>query len=117
MLRPASEPIVNKILPALRAVVAQRLDNMGYSQTEIAELMDVTQPAVSQYLSRRRGASIDMIRRDSDLFDQASAIAEALARGDQAAVADEYNTFCHEVVERDRFRQLVDDDENLFVDF
>lgn len=50
------EVIVNDILPTLRASLAKELIT-GYNlnQGEVAKLLDVSQPAVSQYLRSLRG--------------------------------------------------------------
>jgi predicted transcriptional regulator len=44
------------ILPALRRVFAVQLKAQGWSQKKIAETIGVTESAVSQYLSKKRGA-------------------------------------------------------------
>ncbi|MDR2873844.1 MAG: transcriptional regulator [Methanobrevibacter sp.] len=49
------ELIVWYIIPTTRAVLAKELFKLGMKQKEISELLDITQPAVSQYLSDKRG--------------------------------------------------------------
>ncbi|MFB6190302.1 MAG: transcriptional regulator [Candidatus Nanohaloarchaea archaeon] len=49
------EVISDELLPAIRSVIASRLSSdYGYTQEEIAAKLDVTQPAVSQYLGKSR---------------------------------------------------------------
>lgn len=62
-MRLPCEDIVNDVLPAVRSLVAKRLHSNGYSQTEIAEMLDLTQPAVSQYLDASRGKNIRRIEQ------------------------------------------------------
>jgi len=50
-----SEVVTEELLPAIRSVMASRLqEEYGLNQYEIAEILEVTQPAVSQYLSQKR---------------------------------------------------------------
>ncbi|MEM4248277.1 MAG: helix-turn-helix domain-containing protein [Candidatus Nanoarchaeia archaeon] len=41
-------------VPAIKADLARKLKGKGYSQKEIADFLDVTEAAVSQYLSGKR---------------------------------------------------------------
>ncbi|MCJ7450762.1 MAG: hypothetical protein MUP58_03420 [Candidatus Nanohaloarchaeota archaeon QJJ-9] len=116
MLNPVSEPIIEKILPALRSVVVQELDNRGYNQDEIAEMMDLTQPAVSQYLNRRRGNQIEAIRSYDDLRDKALDIASLISQSSYGEVEDAYKEFCYALIEKDDFEEIVDYDRSFFVD-
>lgn len=50
-----SEVVVEELLPAMRSVVASRLQvEYGLNQYEIADKLEVTQPAVSKYLNNKR---------------------------------------------------------------
>ncbi len=50
-----SEILVEDILPAIRKIMADRLhEDYGHTQEEIARELEVTQPAVSQYLRGQR---------------------------------------------------------------
>lgn len=51
-MRPPCEIVQRDFLRAVRSLVAQSLSKTGYSQTEIATQMDMTQAAVSKYLSQ-----------------------------------------------------------------
>ncbi len=47
------------VIPALRALIVKRLvDDHGMTQQQAAQLLGVTQPAVSKYLHEKRGAAI-----------------------------------------------------------
>ncbi|MHA1936654.1 MAG: transcriptional regulator [Candidatus Thorarchaeota archaeon] len=55
-MRPPCETIVAAVLPAIRSLLAKELvENHSMSQTKVAELLGTTQPAISQYLSQKRG--------------------------------------------------------------
>lgn len=50
-----SEVIAREFLPAVRSLLAEKLaDDYGLYQKEVAEKMDISQPAVSQYLNEKR---------------------------------------------------------------
>ncbi|MDR3223493.1 MAG: transcriptional regulator [Methanobrevibacter sp.] len=49
------ELVVWYVIPTVRSILAKELFNLGMKQTEISNLLDITQPAVSQYLSDKRG--------------------------------------------------------------
>src|SRR3972149_1764062 len=63
-MKTVCEIVVNDVLPTLRAAVAKELmKNYSLNQGEVAKLLDVSQPAVSQYLRQLRGKT-DIIGND-----------------------------------------------------
>lgn len=77
-MRPPCEIVVWYVIPSIRAELAKELLKLGMKQKQISELLDITQPAVSQYISDKRGHGIkfddhtqNMIRIFArDLIDQ-----------------------------------------------
>ncbi len=66
-MRFESEIVAEDILPAIRKIIADRLQSdYGYTQEEIAAKLDVTQPAVSQYLKGKRSDSNVVEKLKSD---------------------------------------------------
>jgi hypothetical protein len=57
-MRPPCEIVVWYVIPAIRSELAKELLNLGMKQKEISQLLDITQPAVSQYISDKRGHGI-----------------------------------------------------------
>jgi len=57
-LKPPCEIVVWYIIPGIRSVLAKELFKLNMKQKDISELLDITQPAVSQYLSDKRGNEI-----------------------------------------------------------
>jgi predicted transcriptional regulator len=53
------EEIVWDVLPSIRAAIAEELVRRGLSQKEVSRLLGITPPAVSQYVSKKRGYSIE----------------------------------------------------------
>jgi predicted transcriptional regulator len=54
-LKQPCEIVVWYVIPTVRSLLAKELFSLGMKQREISELLDITQPAVSQYLSDKRG--------------------------------------------------------------
>lgn len=57
-MRPPCEIVVWYVIPTIRSELAKELLNLSMKQKEISELLDITQPAVSQYISDKRGHGI-----------------------------------------------------------
>lgn len=53
------EIIVWEVLPCIRAALAKELIKKGLSQNEISIMLGITQAAVSQYTSKKRGSRLD----------------------------------------------------------
>lgn len=52
------EEIVWDVLPSIRAAIAEELIKRGISQKEVSRMLGITPPAVSQYVSKKRGYNI-----------------------------------------------------------
>jgi predicted transcriptional regulator len=53
------EGIVWDVLPSIRAAIARELVERGISQKEVSQMLGITPPAVSQYVSKKRGYNIE----------------------------------------------------------
>ena len=53
------EEIVWDVLPSIRAAIAEELVKRGISQKEVSRMLGITPPAVSQYVSKKRGYNIE----------------------------------------------------------
>jgi len=63
------------VYPSLRRRLVEHLREKGLKQTEIAELLHITQSAVSRYLRMDRGALID-VSRFEDIDGEIAELAE-----------------------------------------
>jgi uncharacterized protein len=50
--------VIWDVLPCIRAAIAEELVKRGLPQKEISRLLGITPPAVSQYVSKKRGYNI-----------------------------------------------------------
>jgi hypothetical protein len=53
------EEIVWDVLPSIRAAIAEELIKREISQKEVSKMLGITPPAVSQYVSKKRGYNIE----------------------------------------------------------
>ena len=68
-MKPPCEIVVWYLIPGIRSVLAKKLFNLGMKQKDISNILDITQPAVSQYLSDKRGNEIGFSEEVSDMID------------------------------------------------
>ena len=58
-MKPPCEIVVWYVIPSIRSKLAKELFELGMKQKDISEQLDITQPAVSQYLRDKRGHELD----------------------------------------------------------
>lgn len=58
-MKPPCEIVVWYVIPSIRSKLAKELLKLGMKQKDISQLLDITQPAVSQYISDKRGHEIN----------------------------------------------------------
>lgn len=80
------------LLPMLRAELAKELLNLGLTQREVSEKLGITQAAVSQYVSKKRGRTM---RLDEKSKKSIQGIAMRIVENDNPkAVEDEICALC-----------------------
>jgi predicted transcriptional regulator len=71
-MRPPCETIVAAFLPAIRSLLARELvETHSMSQVKAAEMLGTTQPAISQYLTQKRGDKLTETIRTMPEVEQA----------------------------------------------
>jgi predicted transcriptional regulator len=74
------EVILNEVLPAVRAIIANRLINVyGLTQNEVAKKLGLTQPAVSQYKNGLRGRKIKKILSNKEMVEYIDSLCDKIA--------------------------------------
>jgi predicted transcriptional regulator len=58
-MRSPCEAVVWDVLPSIRAAIADELVKRGLPQKEVSKILGITPPAVSQYVSKKRGYNIE----------------------------------------------------------
>lgn len=95
-MKPPCEIIVKEFLPNFRAMVAKKLmDDFAFTQKHSAEMMGITQPAISQYMKGLRGMS-DNYENNPRISALIHSIAEKVAEGDSNhhEITLEFCDFC-----------------------
>lgn len=102
-----AEVIAREFLPAARSLLARGLEeDYGLYQREIAEIMDVTQPAVSQYLNEKRAdpGLIELLEDDPQIM---LLIDEAVKK---AAKEENYAEELRQVLEAVKAKGLLEEE-------
>ncbi len=92
---------IAELLPSVRAKMARELANSyKLNQTEISNMLGVTQPAVSQYLRQIRGANKMM--SDQNLAGKIRQLCEQLINGkiDKPALETELYSICRFLIKQ-----------------
>jgi len=87
ILRPPCEEIATKMLPTLRALVADLLVvKYGMTQSEAAKVMGISKASVSYYRNSLRGDK-SLVKQFPELMDYADRIARGLIEKQEKSVA------------------------------
>ena len=111
-MKPPCEIVVWYVIPAIRSELAKELLNLGMKQKDVSELMDITQPAVSQYITDKRGSGIrlnDNVRGMIHDFARELSVGEAT----KAQLISRTCDICHHVEISDVLKQLNIDKSDL----
>lgn len=76
------EVVSQEVLPCLRALVAKRLIENGFSQKQVADRMALSQPAISQYKRDLRGHKTGVFTDYPQLLEDTNSIAKRVASGE-----------------------------------
>jgi hypothetical protein len=82
---------VTYILPAIRRQIALNLIKEGFSQIQVAKVLEVTKAAVSQYVSKKRGKEVVFSKKINDRIKTAA----KKIKNDKNAVIPEIQCICH----------------------
>ncbi|MFX0061394.1 MAG: transcriptional regulator [Candidatus Hermodarchaeota archaeon] len=99
-MKPPCVMVVSHLLPAIRILVAELLiEEYGLRQKDVAEKMDLTPAAITQYLKKIRGNQeiIDALRSNDAVFTKIRQIGQYLADGEAEASSDELITLVCEI--------------------
>ena len=111
-MKPPCEIVVWYVIPAIRSELAKELLNLGMKQKDVSEIMDITQPAVSQYITDTRGSGIKL---DDDVRQMIKDFAQELAE-EKATKADLIGrtcAICKNIKTSDVLKQLNIDTSDL----
>lgn len=94
-MKPPCIIVVRYVLPALRVLIARELvEKHGLSRVRVAEKMELTPAAITQYLKRVRGGkAIKMVEGSDEAMKIVSEMANDLVEG-EASVYDVLEKIC-----------------------
>lgn len=80
-MKPHCIHMVKYVLPAIRAMVAKELIEKGYKIKEVAEILGLTQAAVSQYLASKRGRrGLEFLEKNEEVKKIVAEIVDVVSR-------------------------------------
>ena len=79
-MKPFCEIMVNDVFPTIRALITKELRRMGYTQVEIATMLSITQPAISQYSRELRGKKARVLEENQKVRERIRSAARTIAR-------------------------------------
>lgn len=100
------EVITWKVLPAIRAKLATRLKEEGRAQNEIAEILGLTAPAVSQYMSGKRAADFQISDEYKKYIDVTLEFLNK-SKSDKAMII--IQKLCEKIEKSDEFKALLNE--------
>ncbi|HMK54517.1 MAG TPA: transcriptional regulator [Methanobacteriaceae archaeon] len=114
-MRPPCEIVVWYVIPTIRSELAKELLSLGMKQKEISKILDITQPAVSQYISDKRGHGIKFNENTMELIKD---LARGLADGTltQRDLIPRTCDICRKVKTEEILCQLHKEKDNLPAD-
>jgi predicted transcriptional regulator len=74
-MKPFCEIVVSDVLPALRAIVAREMMQLGLNQVQVSKKMGITQPAVSQYMRELRGYRVKLLTSNAKVSESVKELA------------------------------------------
>jgi len=108
-LKPGCEAFAKKVVPVLRAKIAQSLaTDFGMQQNEISKKLGVTQAAVSFYLGKERGSNSSLAKKFPDIDKTAKKMAKALKEGKgDKVMTDLMCELCRKIRRKRSFNALI----------
>lgn len=76
------EVVSQEVLPCMRALVAKKLIENGFSQKQVADKLGLSQPAISQYKRDLRGKRTGIFNDYPELLEESNSIAMRVASGE-----------------------------------
>ena len=99
-MRVACEYVMRELLPGIKAIMAKKMmDDYGLSQVRTASLLEVTQPAISQYKRHLRGKKFESVTGDPNIISFIDELTRKLVKGDIDAdeAGHEFCLVCREL--------------------
>ena len=79
-MKPFCEVIVTTILPAIRSLITKELlSSYHLTQKEAADLLGLTQPAISQYYRESRGFKVKLLEKQPEIMKMINTLTKDIA--------------------------------------
>jgi len=93
-MKPFCETFVSEILPVVKAVMAKKMmEDYKLSQNKIAEILEITQPAISQYKRSLRGRRFEVLESNQKVLELMERLTRQLAFG-ELSDEEKHTVYC-----------------------
>lgn len=111
-MKPPCEIVLWYVIPAIRSELAKDLLKLGMKQKNISELMDITQPAVSQYVTDKRGSGIKLSEPIKEIIND-FAIQLYNGEANKVDIVNKTCAICKQIKTEDVLEQIGVDNKDL----
>ncbi len=81
-MKPFCEVVVTSVLPAIRSIITRELLNTyKLTQKETADLLGLTQPAISQYIRESRGVKVKLLEKEPKIMKMIDDLSKDIMHG------------------------------------
>lgn len=105
-MKPFCEVVVSSVLPAVRSIMTKELlTKYNMTQQETADILGITQPAVSQYNKQSRASKVKLLEKEKEILSMINGLTKDIV--DKRINAKEINhKFC-EICKKIRQKHLI----------
>ena len=105
-MKPFCEVVTASVLPAIRSIMTKELlTTYKMTQQEAADILGITQPAVSQYNREARGSKIKMLTGEKDIMEMINNLTKDIV--DKKINAREINERFCQICKEIREKRLI----------
>ncbi len=118
-MRSFCEVIASEVLPSFRSIITKELiDTHDLTQKEVADLLGITQPAVSQYIKESRGLKVRSIEKHPEIMPIINDIVNDLINQnhDKKIVGSKVCRICRKVRENNLLDELKNTNHQCYLE-
>jgi predicted transcriptional regulator len=105
-MKVACEYVIKEFLPGIKSIMAKKMiEDYNLSQIQTAKLLEVTQPAVSQYKRHLRGKKVSALMEDPNIIAFIDEFTRKLVNKEVSSneAGKEFCLICRELQEKNMF--------------
>ena len=106
-MKPPCELVVSKVLPGIRAAIVKVLiEDYNMKQTEVSDILGISQSAISQYITSIRGGDERIYELFPEIREYARNIADKIVKDELESNQISLCTACQSIRDSEKFCNL-----------